>query len=67
MITILQVDDWTALYKDGVLVEQNHSIGAREIVEACGGVYRWLETDEAAAEFGNDGGWFEGFPERLRP
>lgn len=66
MITILEVDDWMALYKDGALLDQNHSIHYRDILDATGVKYeyRWLESDEAASEFG-DGEEFMEFPERL--
>lgn len=65
-VTILEVDDWTALYRDGRLVHQTHSLHARDILEACGAEheYRWLEFDDAVVEFGNDDEFVE-FPDRL--
>lgn len=61
--------DWTALYKDGVRVEQNHSISLRQGLEALGIPFedREVEPEGVTDEFGTDPSFWTGreFPEAL--
>lgn len=48
-IDIIKSDDWTALYLDGVLVYENHSLSAVDLLEYLGVDYtsEWLEYPDA--------------------
>lgn len=60
-IHIIEADDWVAIYKDGVKVEENHSVPLTFGLEALGIDYtkEWVEVDVYDP--------MEHFPERLKP
>lgn len=65
-VTLVTGDDWEALYIDGELVEQNHSIDARVVMDAINGKEAlWkIEVDyyDADPKQLEDG---DGFPAKL--
>lgn len=38
-------DDWEGLYIDGVLVFENHTVGAQDVLRALGIECDWVECD----------------------
>jgi len=52
-IDIATADDWTALYIDGKVVYQNHSIEAVEVLELLGITYTQHDFEGDLDEWGN--------------
>ncbi len=52
-VTIVYCDDWIAIYKDGKLKAQNHSLSPREVLEALEIPFESEIADEFAAEVGH--------------
>ena len=42
---LIQCDDWAGLYKDGVLLQEGHSIPTRDLCEELGISYTFDEGD----------------------
>lgn len=62
-ITVLNADDWTALYKDGVKVEENHSISLTFGLKALD--IEFEEREVEVDDLGNAPDGSDPFPERL--
>jgi hypothetical protein len=62
-LNVVRADCWTALYADGVLVEQHHEIDWPTALKSCGfDVEVTWAQEQADAE-----GSFPGLMERVRP
>lgn len=66
-IVIRQVDDWIAVYKDGVKVEENHSCSIEQGLRALGieHEYHYYDYDEWNQDTLTLLDGSEAFPERL--
>lgn len=53
MITIVQADDWMAVYKDGTIVYQGHSISPSYLLFVLGIKYEQIEAQGYADSFGH--------------
>jgi hypothetical protein len=64
-IHIRTCDDWVAVYKDGVKVEENHSVSLRQGLEALGIEFEHVDLDDQMDDLGNLKGGGDPFPETL--
>jgi hypothetical protein len=65
-IEIRTCDDWTAVYKDGRKVEENHSVPLRQGLEALGIEFNYVDLyDEVDPDTGSLKDGSDPFPETL--
>lgn len=63
-VTVVRTDEWAALYRDGVKINEDHQITTEEVLAALGISIktRWLNSDEFEAVTEKHGGCF---PDKL--
>lgn len=52
-IAFVKGEDWCALYLDGKLVKENHSLGPEEVLDELGLSYQIIEATEYLYEAGS--------------
>lgn len=51
-ITVTNFDDWQGIYVNGELKYENHRLNARDILEAIGAEYNYVELDMEELDIG---------------
>jgi hypothetical protein len=64
-ITIRECDDWVAIYKDGRKVEENHSCGIRQGLEALGIEFEYQDWYDKVPDDGIMPDGSDPFPEAI--